>query len=551
MSPRLALLVLPFVAGIQNPVTPQDPPPVMTAKISGVVTRQDTGRPLANVTLRIIRWEGGLGQFIPPVRTEADGRFVVERLRAGEYQVTFSAPGFVGLDFGQKRPQEGSRRIELTDGEHFDKADIALPPTTAIEGRLVDEFGDPAPGIVVQVAQVQYAAGKSRLMPVGGGMAPRPTDDLGQFRIINLPPGNYYLMALAGPFAGPGDPSGFAVTYYPGTVAPAEAKPVQLELGRDLTGLTFQLIPAPMSTVSGVITDETDKPISGTVMFLPMSGGDVRSMLIGRVNPGPDGAFTFRNIAPGTYVIQAFGRPVGAGNLGAAPFASLPLTIERGRDITDLRVKVPPGTKARGKIILEGEAPPPAPTRVIVSPRAINFASSPVMGGPPISVTRDDWTFEVNNMSGSRVIYANIGSAQWTLKKVTLEGKDITDEPVDFSAADVNGLEITLTSRGPTLTGAVMEGDKPASDCMVIVFARDPARRTFPTRYLTVARPNAQGQFRIRELPAGDYLAVAVPTMQGSDWQDPEFLLRQAGLATGLSLFEGGTTTVALKVIRR
>jgi 5-hydroxyisourate hydrolase-like protein (transthyretin family) len=545
MSARLASLVLVCFAAAQGP---QGPPPVMTAKISGVVTRQDTGRPIPGVTVRLVRWDGGLGQQIPAVLTEADGRFVVEKLRAGEYALRFSAPSFVGLEFGQKRPQEGARRVEVRDGEHFEKADIALPPTTAIEGRLVDEFGDPAPGIVIQLAQVQFAAGKRRLMPVGA-TAPGPTDDLGQFRIFNLPPGDYYLMALAGPFAGPGDPSGFAVTYFPGTAAPLDAKPVHLGLGQDVTGIVFPLIPAPMSTISGVMTDEADAPIPGTIMLLPTSGGDVRSMLMGRLATGPDGAFMFRNVAPGTYVIQAFGRPVGAGNLGAAPFASLPLTVAGGSDITDVQVEVPPGARARGRIVFEGGEP--LPNRVIVSPRSVNFASAPVGGGPPQSVTREDWTFEVNNMSGIRVISAIVGSAQWTLKKVTRDGRDITDEPVDFRDGDVTGLEITLTRLGTTLSGTVMDADKPASDCSVIVFALDPARWTFPSRHFGQGRPDSQGRFEIRGLPPDNYLALALPTQRGTDWQDPEFLQQHVGFATGFSLAEGGTATVALKVVRR
>ena len=51
--------------------------------------------------------------------------------------------------------------------------------------------------MTVQAARVQYVAGKRRLMPIGGTTAARPTDDLGQFRILNLPPGDYYLMALS------------------------------------------------------------------------------------------------------------------------------------------------------------------------------------------------------------------------------------------------------------------------------------------------------------------------------------------------------------------
>jgi 5-hydroxyisourate hydrolase-like protein (transthyretin family) len=550
MVALLVVLVTLSASGAQAPQTPQPPPP--SGRISGVVTRQDTGRPLADVTVRAVRWEGGFGQQIPAARTGPDGRFVLEHLRAGEYGLTFSAELFVTLQFGQKLPQDSARRIDLKDGVHFEKADIALPPTTAIEGRLLDEFGDPAPGVVVQVSQVVFAAGKRRLMPVGSGaLPPRPTDDLGRFRIFNLPSGDYYVMALAGPFAGPDDPSGFAVTYFPGTRVPMEAKPVRLDVGRDVTGLTMQLTPAPMSTVSGVVVDENDQPIAGgTIMLLPTSGDDVRAILMGRVATGPDGAFTFRNVAPGTYVIQAYGRPVGGGNLGRSPFAAVPLALVEGADLTGLRVSMPPGAAARGRIVFEGDAPLPA--RVMVSPRAINFASAPVGGGPPNSVTNPDWTFEVGNMSGLRVIDVNIGgSSQWILKKVTRKGLDLTDEPVDFRDGDVNDLEITLSSRAATLTGQVTDTDGSAADNTVVLFSADPAKWAYPSRYFGIARPTPQGTFVIRGLRPGEYLAAALPIVQGTDWQDPEYLQQLVGVATRVSISEGGTASVALTVVRR
>ncbi len=549
MSLPFAVLALSIVAALQSPQGAL--PPGGTAKISGLVTRSDTNQPVANVVIRLVRWEGGIGQQIPSKRTEADGRFTFEGLRAGDYALTFSAEGFVTLEFGQRRPLEAATRIQLKEAQHFARADISLPPTTAIEGRVLDEFGDPAPGITLQIARVQYMAGQRRLMPTAGTIAARPTDDLGQFRIFNLPPGDYYLMALAGPFAGPDDPSGFAVTYFPGTRVPTDARPVHLDVGQDVSGITFQLVPAPMSTVSGVLTDAAGNPIPGEVMLLPTSGGDVRALIMGRIPVGSDGAFTFRNVAPGTYVIQAYGRPVGGGNLGRAPFGFLPLTLSGGGDMTDLALKVPPGATARGKILLDGDAPPPVPNRVLVSPSPINAVSAPVVGVPPNRVTRDDWTFEVSNMSGIRMLRVIVGSPQWFLKKVMLNGKDITDEPIDFRNGDVDGLEVTLTSRAPTLDGTVTDGEKPATDYSVIVFADEPSKWVFPSRYFEQGRPGPQNNFRIQGLPPGNYLAVALPPVQGTDWQDPEFLQQYLGVATRVSLTEGEVKTITLKLIRR
>jgi hypothetical protein len=64
-------------------------------------------------------------------------------------------------------------------------------------------------------------------------------------------------------------------------------------------------------------------------------------------------------------------------------------------------------------------------------------------------------------------------------------------------------------------------------------------------------RRASKANFRIQGLPPGNYLAVALPSVQGTEWQDPEFLQQYLGVATRVSLAEGETKTVSLKLIRR
>ena len=552
---RIRTLVLAILLGLTfaSPAAAQGGPPAApegTGRIAGLVTRGDTGRPIGGATIRLVQWVGGVG-YQKAARTDARGRFEFTKLPAGSYQVTAQAEGVVSLEYGQRRPSEPGVRIELIDGQNFEDADVELPKTSAIEGRLLDEFGDPVPGVMVQVAQVQFAAGKRRLMPMGGPAAnARPTDDLGQFRVSNLAPGDYYLLALCGPFAAATDSPGFAVTYYPGTAAPPEAKPVRVAAGQDVNGVTFAMTPAPMAAISGVTLDADGQPLPrAEVMLIATSGGDVRTLAMGRMPSGPDGSFTFRNVAYGTYVIQAYGRPVGGGNLGKAPFGALPLVVAGDRD--DLRVQILTGAVVRGRILFEGDAPRPAPNRVMVTAAPVEFVSGPLGGGPPNTVTHEDWTFDVQNMQGLGVIRPNIGAPGWILKSVMAGGRDVTDAAVDFRKGDINDVEITLTSRASAVSGSVMDGDIPARDYAVVLFADDAASWTFPSRFLAVARPAPQGGFRIAGLPPAAYLAVALPSVSNFEFQDPEFLQALRPFATRVVLNEGDTKTIALGIIKR
>jgi hypothetical protein len=546
MVNTLGALALVLVGMVQSQQPP--PQPTGTGRISGVVTRGDSKQSLEGAIVRIIQWEGGLGRQFPPAQTKADGQFTFENLPAGEYGVSFSAAGFVPLDLGQSRPQEPARRVTLVDGQHATNVDMTLPRTGAIEGRLLDEFGDPAPGMTVQAARVQYAAGKHRLMPVGSPQTV-PTDDLGQFRLFNLPPGDYYLIALSGPFAAPEGAPGFALTYFPGTAVPMDAKAVTVDVGQDVTGVTMQMSPAPTSTISGVTTDENGTPIQATLMLVPTSGGDVRAAIMARGMSDPTGHFSFRNVAAGTYAIQGFGRPVGGGNLGRAPFGALQVTVNG--DMSDLAVKISPGATLRGRIVFEGPAAQPTPERMRVVPAPINFATGPVGGGPPDTVTNADWTFETKNQTGTRVISASAGAAGWRLKSVTRDGKDITDQPVDFGQGDIGNVEITMTSVHATVTGTVTDAGQPVIECLVVIFPDDPAKWTFPSRFLSAVRPNPKGVFTASGLPSGQYLAIAIPMIAGPDWQDPAVLKEFMGQATRVNLVEGTSATVTLQFVRR
>lgn len=546
MVKMFGVLALALAATFQVQQPPA--PPTGTGQISGIVTRGDSKQPLEGAIVRLVQWEGGLGRQLPPVSTSAGGGFTVTNLPAGEYGVTFSAAGFVTLEWGQARPQEPPRRVDLADGQHAANVNMTLPRTGAIEGRVLDEFGDPAPGMTVQAARVQYGAGKHRLMPIASTQNV-PTDDLGQFRLFNLPPGDYYLVALSGPFAGPDGAAGFALTYFPGTAVPMDAQAVTVDVGKDVTGVTMQMSPAPTSTITGITTDEHGTPIQASVMLIPTSGGDVRAAIMARIESDPAGRFVFRNVASGTYAIQGFGRPVGGGNLGRAPFGALQITVDG--DLSNQVVTIAPGATLRGRIVLEGPAPQPAPDRVRVVPAPINFATGPLGGGPPDTVTNPDWTFETRNMTGTRVISASVGAAGWRLKQVLRGGKDITDQPVNFFEGDVNDVEITMTSLHATVTGSVTDAGQPIVECLVVIFADDSAKWTFPSRFLSAIRPDAKGVFTASGLPSGEYLVIAVPLLAGQEWQVPAVLERYRTHATRVTAFEGTSTTASLQLVRR
>jgi hypothetical protein len=64
------------------------------------------------------------------------------------------------------------------------------------------------------------------------------------------------------------------------------------------------------------------------------------------------------------------------------------------------------------------------------------------------------------------------------------------------------------------------------------------------------ARPDQDGRFTIRALPPDDYLVVALEYLENGQELDPDQLRVWESLASKVSLGEGATQSVALKLAR-
>ena len=68
------------------------------------------------------------------------------------------------------------------------------------------------------------------------------------------------------------------------------------------------------------------------------------------------------------------------------------------------------------------------------------------------------------------------------------------------------------------------------------------------TRWTQSARPDQEGRFRLQNLPAGNYYAIAVDYVAQGEWGNPEWLARARDKATTFTLSEGSTQPLNLKL---
>ena len=549
-----------------------------TGQIKGRVVTPDTGAPVRRAQVRI----SGTDIMTKVATTDNEGAFSFKDLPAGRFTVTATKSGFVTVGYGQRRPFEAGRPIELREAQVLERADIVMPRGSAINGRITDEFGEPIADVVVTAMRQSWQNGRRRLQSAGRTAT---TNDLGQYRIYGLPPGEYYVsasmrgtqemmvteMAMVATVVGGPQPdsprSGYAPTYYPGTPNGSEAQKLAVAIGQEAQNIDFGLLGVRLVKVSGQVVGSDGRPMEGvSVSTSPRNAAEAGFMMspLGGARTDKNGNFTLNGVAPGDYTLNARGstvmttgdgdrmvftmtRVAGGGGDGQNEFGAVPLSVG-AEDIANVVIVTSKGATATGRVVWEGGAKPTSNTLRITAASADADAGMALLGGSS-SVTAEG-TFEIKGLAGHRIFRVANVPAGWLLKAVTINDQDITDTGLEIKGSDaINNLEVVLTARSTEVNGTVKAGNDPATDYTVVIFSEDSQKWVVPqTRHIHSARPNQEGRFQLKNLPAGSYYAVALEYIATGDWFDPEVLERLKSKATRFTLQEGVPETLDLRL---
>jgi hypothetical protein len=120
------------------------------------------------------------------------------------------------------------------------------------------------------------------------------------------------------------------------------------------------------------------------------------------------------------------------------------------------------------------------------------------------------------------------------------------------SGERVSGLEVVVTDRVTAIAGVITDGENtPLSERTAIIFHSDVTKWSDESRYMRVARSDLKGQFAVRALPPGDYLAVAIDHLDEGNWTNPEYLRPLRRVATHVSLEVGASQALSLRLVDR
>lgn len=495
----LAAIAVGFVLLAQPPRDNARPTPESgTAAIRGRVVASDTGAPVKYAHVSVFRAEP---MYNVTATTDRLGRFTVDHLPAGAFQVTAYPPRTTGrhlmTPFGGSATRP-TRRVPVAEGQTVSDIEIRLEVGASISGRVVDDSGEPLAN--VRVSALRRVPG-GRPLPLNPSF-PSATDDQGRFRLFALAPGEAVLFAEpAGDpiWADEGVPA-LVSTYYPQGTSENEARPIRLTPGTEIQDLEIAMVRTRTFRISGAVVNSRGLPAPvppPQLVRKTMFGGSATPIQI-----GADGRFTIRNLAPGPYQIVVRPPPDAPGE-----YATVPFTVGDA-DVEDLIVTTKPAFDLTGRVTFEPDPPEKMPGGIRILAYTVEGESYPGSQTP----VQPNGTFALKGVFGPVLLRADGGPIEFGLKTVRLGNQDITDVPTEFRPDDLLRLNVVMTTRPSAIGGVVLDDrDAPTRDYIVVLFPADRAAWIARSSRVRTGAPDRLGRFRLIRVRPGRYRIAALP----------------------------------------
>jgi len=321
-------------------------------------------------------------------------------------------------------------------------------PTGSVSGRITIH-GKGAPGIIVGVRNSDFS-------PQPAPALKAATDQDGNYRITDIPAGNYQVSPMAPAYVA-SDP----------VWSRARSKTLLLAEGEDVQGIDFSIVYG--GVITGKVTDSDNRPvIEERVMIVPEDQADSRgqmypSFITGGILQTDDrGVYRIYGIPPGRYKVSVgvaedgpqanvrFGRAVYKRTFYpevTEPDDAKVIEVAEGTEATNIDITVGrslPGFAVSGRVV-DGETGQPVMGLRFGVRRIVNGREANVMGIFTASNNRGEFHLE------------NVTPGKYEVFTLPQAGAEVRADAVPFEMIDqdVTGL-LLKTTTALTITGTVV-----------------------------------------------------------------------------------------------
>jgi len=457
-----------------------------TETIAGKVVQDDSGAPLASVEVRISR--AGAGGLAADLETDTAGRFRAPDLPPAEYRLEISKPNYVSTVLRIREP--GSTALL-----------IRLVRCGVISGQVTDSQAKPVRGATI-FAMVKAAAGEP-FRPFTHQFA--QVDERGQYRLYNLPPGQYAIavsygastMAMGSHGSVAINPNvGSGLRFYPDSTRPQF---FTISGGEEVRGVDFVIGPAALYSVSGRV----ELPVPKAEFWLALTPPDQPALAVAVAIAERDGWFRFEGVPPGSYHLFASGPAAGRGSgamLGPEPFFGRMQVEVGGQNVEDVSVAVQKGRSA-AFVLRTPPARQACPETASLTLLPLEDTGAMLERSVEVSCGRPQ---VIGNLAPARyhIAVSQLGDACYTL----------SDTVVDLSGETPPGpIEVSIVPAG-SIRGRLNGSAHPSGFSIVLMAAdADDAKQS-----IQIAFPDADSRFRFENLRPGRYRIAAQPAEETS-----------------------------------
>jgi hypothetical protein len=421
-------------------------------------------------------------------------------------------------------------------------------PQPVVTGKVFDQRGQPMQDAEIQVFTYLYNEAGVRVRSNAPG-TPR-TNDLGDFRVENLDPGEYFMeIRPASPDLGGTSGAILAPLFYPGTTDISRAEPIAIQPGARLQLRNITAFPVRGGSLRVKLANQGDEPRGASILSVFRDGetaSAVRSQMVQREVMTE--TVDLGRLVPGRYFVRA--GFAGVNNLGMNE-GRVTIDVNESDTLINLPIVTFKNWVFAGRAVVEGangEARPAPGVQLAFYDVGPNIGSQFLRLQAPITLmSQPDGSFPDRNLGPSMPPYAyhvRVLNPPPGMYVSTIRGGRSTRE-LRADYGNTTNLTVVLGENAGAIEGTLTDSRGTAVPVGNVVLIPDNPNEI---HRLVTATTATNGTFRLEAGP-GAYHLYAWRELLGAPYMNSQYMQkhRESGLPVRVELC--GRSTLNVKML--
>ena len=488
--------------------------------VEGVVLRSVANSPMPGVSVQL--QPAGRSEAYE-VQTGNDGRFQFRNIPNGNYTLVAVGSGYVRADYGRRRTSDPPLILAVDPNRPIRSIEIHMISSGAIFGRVTDAEGEPVAAAIVRAWQETFVEGQRALRLV----TTVSTDDMGDYRLFSLAPGNYYVSTVIR------TTDNNAPFFYPNVTDVRAAGRITLAEGSMAGGINITYRPEPRREIRGTISSPYSGATAQLTPRIPVANEGTLAVPV----DSRTGQFSIAQVSPGSYILTAMSDGV-----------STQTSVEVGNArVLDVRVAIPSAVEIRAHVSLDASA---ASSGIDISDLRFAFRwDSDVPGLPEVTYgPGKDNPFTIHLAPSDYRMRAVVIPPNAYVQSIRLGNIDVLIDGLHLDSSVQGPLEIVVAADMGTLEGVVENAQQHVEPNVVVALVPAGGRLRRVDLYQNV-RADQEGHFQFEHVPPGDYFVYSWEDVEPTAWMNSNFMREYEGLGKPVHIDAGSRQTIQVEAI--